>query len=346
MNAIDRRWRCTQRQLLLCCALLLLLLPYQTLIAADEVGTVTLSEGAAELIRGTAVYQLEPGVMVEQDDIIETAAGARVQLEMVDQTLLDIGESSTLHLVRYQIGTDQRLEAADVSLLKGWLRFVTGLIQPERTVNYSTPFINLGIKGTQGVISVADGEQDVLLEEGEVEVDLIDQQALHRRAGRLRAGEHFELSRGFTRFHQRLQVRFGSRLPKHYKQKTVRHLKKLKKRKIKAKKLRAAGYNDIKWLLASRPELRKKFIKRFSERLKDPTFRRAVRNNLNKHPEWRDRLIEKRNKQKKQKKKKRINRDSCDGLRRRHLINSEMPLIKRMALMMRTKVCGVRLVWI
>jgi len=255
------------------------------------IGTITLAEGEVRLIRGSELFRGEVGVALEQEDIVESSEDSRAQLEMVDGTILDVGAASTLHLVRYRLNEAQQVEESEVSLLKGWLRFVTGLIQRDREVNYTTPVVTLGIKGTQGVIAVNGDDYDATLEEGVVEVRLLDGEGATIQREALRVGQHFEYRGGNRgRLHQRIQQRFQQRFPHHYRKVVQRRLQQLKRQGLLPKRLRSASYDDIKHLLKISPKLRREMSKRFARRLEDPVFRRAVQRNLARHPEWRERI--------------------------------------------------------
>ena len=78
-----RLTRISFRSLLLCFASLLV----SSLACAQATSVVGILEGSATLIRQTTRYALAEGVALNEQDIIETAPGAFVQIELPGASL-------------------------------------------------------------------------------------------------------------------------------------------------------------------------------------------------------------------------------------------------------------------
>lgn len=66
--------------------------------AATEVGTVTLVDGSARVLRGATWYKLAPGIRIEEGDIVASSERAQVQLEFAAGTLANLGAAGVLHI--------------------------------------------------------------------------------------------------------------------------------------------------------------------------------------------------------------------------------------------------------
>ena len=88
-----RLTRISLRSLLLCLASLLA----SSLACAQPAGVVGILEGGATLIRQTTRYALAEGVALNEQDIIETAPGAFVQIELPAGVLVGVGRGHHFH---------------------------------------------------------------------------------------------------------------------------------------------------------------------------------------------------------------------------------------------------------
>ena len=126
--------------------------------ATAAIGYVTESDENAQLIRGDDVFALQAGVAIEQQDIITTQGEGHAQLEMEDGSVLEIGSASQVHLTDYLLDDKKEIEKAEVSLITGWLRFITAKLNPARSYQFTTPTMTIGIRGTEGIINTTEDE--------------------------------------------------------------------------------------------------------------------------------------------------------------------------------------------
>ena len=266
-------------------ALAALSLVLSSLSAQAAVGVVTDVEGETSLVRDIEVFALEPGVDVDEGDLVQTGADARVQIEMDDGSLLEVGESSELYLTDYQLRDDNSVENATLSVVKGWLRFVAATLKPLSRYEFNTPTASIGIRGTEGVIESGEASSSLLLEEGRVEVFEVDDEGEAGASETVEAGEFVRRGRAKRIVRQNPEA-FRAALPAHFEKRPQRLKKLLKRRGISPRKLREMGYDDVKRLLKTNPRIRNRFKDRLRKKLSDPKFRERIKNNIKNHPQW------------------------------------------------------------
>jgi hypothetical protein len=269
--------------------LLMLSLPGLTQ-AAGIAGYLTNAAPDAVLIRGSSVYVAAEGAAVEAGDVLQTGADGGAQVEMQDGTLLQAGPASQLHLAQYSLASGA-VEAADVSLVRGWLRFVTAKLSPGKHFQYTTPTMTIGIRGTEGVLEAGEDNATLALDEGQVEVRELDAQGNLSAPRPLRGGEFIERRQGrVAQWRERHPEGWRERLPAQLRERTAARLEQLRQRGVPLRHLRAARYEDVRDLLRANPRDREHFQKRFEDRLKDPDFRQKLRDHQDQHGDWRERL--------------------------------------------------------
>lgn len=169
--------------------------PLQGLAAA---GLIQFTTGEVQLRRGTAASPAAKGAEVESGDVIVTGAAGRAQIRFSDGGLVALYPDSQFTVTRYAdaggaagagtavapgnaaaaagAGTGAGTVAEDhfaVSLLRGGMRAVTGLIGKRDPRNYkvTTPTAVVGIRGSAFLIAFnANGELVVSGEQDEIEV--------------------------------------------------------------------------------------------------------------------------------------------------------------------------------
>ncbi|TPV62239.1 FecR domain-containing protein [Aestuariibacter sp. GS-14] len=86
---------------------------------------------------------------VFMQDLVATGINSAAQLRMADGGMLSLQEDSELNILDYEFNPSSREGKVRMSLLKGGLRTVTGLIQ-QSSDNYqlTTPVASIGVRGT------------------------------------------------------------------------------------------------------------------------------------------------------------------------------------------------------
>jgi hypothetical protein len=230
---------------------------------AAVVGVVTVSDGENHFIREGGYYDVVKGVDIEEGDIIQTAANGAVQVEMDDGSLLDIGESSEFYIDEYVLADDASVETATVSLVKGWLRFVTSKLRRTGRYEINMPVATIGIRGTEGILSTDAQTSSILLNEGNVEVFELNESGELGTARKVSAGEFVQREKG-KRLERRRGApeRFAKRMPKRFKARPKKFKSTLSKRGVKPKKKRQARDEDFRGVLGTNPRINKKLKRR------------------------------------------------------------------------------------
>ena len=124
--------------------------------AATEVGTVTLVDGSARVLRGATWYRLAPGIRVEEGDIVALAERALVQLEFASGTLASLGGSGALH-----VGFPEAKLPLFV-LPSGWLKLAT----KAPGVRLRTPALDMTVPDAIVVVHAQPAMTELFVESG------------------------------------------------------------------------------------------------------------------------------------------------------------------------------------
>ncbi|CAD6546734.1 FecR domain-containing protein [Paraburkholderia sabiae] len=128
--------------------------------AADSIGVVKTVKGAVHIERATQSVDANIGSEVYSSDRIVTGPASSVGITLRDNTLLSEGSSSVLELNQFAFNTTTHDGALDATIRRGSLAVVDGKLakaHPE-AVRFSTPTTTLGVRGTEFIIEVGDGE--------------------------------------------------------------------------------------------------------------------------------------------------------------------------------------------
>ena len=125
---------------------------------ADYAGIVKTSKGMVSVERAGSVITLAPGVELNAGDRIVTGSDGYVGITMRDDTLLTLGPGSALNLDAY--GFDAKTHDGNllVSLSRGVMSVVTGLIakrSPDAFV-VRTRMSTVSVHGTEFIVEAND----------------------------------------------------------------------------------------------------------------------------------------------------------------------------------------------
>lgn len=128
---------------------------------AADVGRVLLAAGNAVAIRGNQTVPLAYGVMIQDKDLLRTGAASNLQVRFTDESIVSLKENSELRIDDFRFsGKEDGSERGFLSLLKGGLRTVTGLVGRANHANYrlSTTTATIGIRGTDYAATLCQGD--------------------------------------------------------------------------------------------------------------------------------------------------------------------------------------------
>lgn len=132
-----------------------------TAVHAADVGRVLLAAGDTVAIRGNQPVKLVFGAKIQDKDVLRTGPASNLQVRFVDESIVSMKEASELRIDNFHFsGKEDGSERGFLSLLKGGLRTVTGLIGRRNNTNYrlSTVTATIGIRGTDYAATLCQGD--------------------------------------------------------------------------------------------------------------------------------------------------------------------------------------------
>ncbi|MDB5775731.1 MAG: hypothetical protein JWP38_1864 [Herbaspirillum sp.] len=126
--------------------------------AADKAGTVKIVRGSVSVQRQQTILPVAVGDPLYAGDRIVTAGDGSIGMTLRDDTLLSLGPKASFVLEQYQFDPSENSGKIIARLIKGTLRFVTGMvgkIAPENQ-QLSTPSATIGIRGTDFIVDIPD----------------------------------------------------------------------------------------------------------------------------------------------------------------------------------------------
>jgi len=128
----------------------------------SQAGIVKVVHGDVQVLRpsNAPVAPLQVGDRVFAGDRVLTGVGAAIGITLRDDTLLALGPKTSFVLEQYSFDADVDEGNIAVRVVKGTLRYVTGLIgkhAPEHQ-QVLTPTATIGIRGTDFIVDVVADE--------------------------------------------------------------------------------------------------------------------------------------------------------------------------------------------
>lgn len=129
--------------------------------AAERAGTIKIAKGGAIIEREGKQLPATAGAPVMGSDRIVTAADGSVGITLLDDTLLSVGPKSAIALDKFSFDPATHNGALSASVKRGTLAVISGKLAKKTpgTVQFTTPGAILGVRGTEFVIDVGDGDK-------------------------------------------------------------------------------------------------------------------------------------------------------------------------------------------
>ena len=124
--------------------------------AQDVAGVVKTQRGGVQIVRNGQNLPVTVGTTLQAGDLIRTSGDAAIGLTLKDDTRVALGPNSQVALDRFAFDANTHQGNMFVSVLKGTLSMVSGLmakLNPEQ-VQIRTPTATVGIRGTEFIIDV------------------------------------------------------------------------------------------------------------------------------------------------------------------------------------------------
>jgi hypothetical protein len=129
--------------------------------AADiPAGLIKTAKGSAAIEREGKKSPAKAGAALMASDRVVTGADGSVGITLRDETLLAVGPNSNVWLEKYAFDPTTHEGTLDATVKKGTLGVISGKLskQSPGAVQFRTPTSILGVRGTEFVIDVKDGE--------------------------------------------------------------------------------------------------------------------------------------------------------------------------------------------
>jgi len=253
---------------------------------AELPAAVTLLEGQAAVLRGTARFALAEGVRLHSGDIVEVGDKGLAQFEFADGLILSLGPGARFYAAALASRAAKSGGISELYLMRGWVKFANP--KAAAPLRLSTPVFGLAAAETVAVAQIGDAEGAIFVESGEARIAEGFVKAVPSSPIRVRGGEYFmRRSEGRGATQQRPAGAFVSAMPRSYMDNLPARLPKWKDREVQPRPLGALAYGDVEMWLKAPPEIRKVIMRPFIPKAnQDLAFRTALVANLRSHPEW------------------------------------------------------------
>ncbi len=261
------------------CAILALPLLASIPQPSRAAATVTIVDGAGSLLRGTSRYTLLPGVRLQPADIIEVAEKGSVQVELGDGTAIAFGAEARAMLLRVAA------PGAEVVVIRGPVKIATA---KNGAVRVRTPQFAGSVQGATATLLASPDRSDVFDEVGTVEVSPAGAPGKASSGAIRMAGGQFCSVRAGERpaTGNDAPAAFVAALPRPFLDALPLRLGLLKNRDVAPAAPRPFTYAEVEPWVNSIPLVRRVVAERWKAKAGDPSFRRALLEDLKAHPEW------------------------------------------------------------
>ena len=124
--------------------------------ATARAGTMKIVQGQASVTDAKGERTLKPGDTVTSADRISTGADSAASMVLRDGTTMVLGANSRIDLKNFAYDSTTQEGNVFVSVLRGSMRMLTGLIGKTRpeSIQVTTPTSTIGILGTDFIVQV------------------------------------------------------------------------------------------------------------------------------------------------------------------------------------------------
>jgi hypothetical protein len=252
---------------------------------SQPVGVVTQFSGEVNMIRNDSYYAVSTGVSLHIKDIIITGKDASLQMDMIDGTILRLGDNSRVVLSDYKVDDKKKVVGAMVNVLSGWLRFAVAKLQKNASYNFNTPVMMVGVRGTGGIIRVDNNESSLFLGHGHVQVQRSYGSNDEVKGSDVRAGQFVNRKRGGDfEYTYKVPAYFTKRIPKsfHRYNKMLHRARELERRFVQPTFQRKVTPRDVEGLMRQHPHYH------FRRRFEEYRFRRGPGADEPRRKDWGD----------------------------------------------------------
>ena len=264
-----------------------LLLVLSARLNAAETGSITLAEGSVRLLRGPSVLVASEGVRIQPGDMLETDNRGISVVEFGDGLLLGLGPGSRVYLPEGIARSKNAEPGQPIILLAGWLKLESGKQASVDGYRILTTVMGASTRDAKLLVHVAEQRASLFLESGSARILEPDEAGRPTRGAALSAGQFASrVATQRTSVQARPDAGFLANMPRGFRDALPARPDRLKANPKAPKADHDARYDELRDWLQLPQTWRGEMVRRYSVRLRDPEFRKAVAANMARHPEW------------------------------------------------------------
>ena len=252
--------------------------------AEPAIGIVSIVEGEIFATRDGTRFALAEGVRIVADDIVESAAQAKLaRIEFSDGIILDIGPNTRVLMTPKFPGERGGSRAAKLYVLQGWAKIT---VPKGAAASFASESFDLSGIARDAVLNVEPTASAVFAESGE----LMLAERSKGKAGaavKLKSGE-FLARTGDAKsvLAQRPAADFIARVPRAFLDTLPTRAALFATREVAPKRLAPITYAEVQAWVDAEAALRPLFVTRWKALAQTPEFRKGLVAGLRAHPEW------------------------------------------------------------
>lgn len=251
-------------------------------VGADRPAVVTILEGSATIIRGSAKLGAAEGVRVQPNDLVETGKDTFARLEFDDGTRLDLGPSTSLQLSH---PAEFSADRPALYMLSGWIKLSLGDAKGSRAPAFSSLLFD-GTDLAGVVLARMDGRGGALfVEQGKARIA--------NRHGRpfpvpaLKSNDFVSITKdGHTALDTRPAHDFVEQMPRSFRDTIPPRLARYRDHEVNPKALGDFSYAEVEPWINAELAVRRQFVRTWRSKADEGAFRLELANKLSFHPEW------------------------------------------------------------
>lgn len=254
--------------------------------AADPPGTITILEGEAQIFRGMSRFVAAEGVRLAFGDIVETGDNTFMQIELGDQSTLQLGGISRAMI---NGGPGRTKPERWVYFMNGWGKVAGAKRDPKADAPYEVRAPLFEIAPTAGTVVFQATPVDVRLFVERGDVRLTERQRTGPNSNvTLKLGDTYSRkASGRGTVVQDPTPDFLAKVPRNFRDTLPSRMDRFRDRDVRPKEGADFGYADVELWLKAEPSIRRPFVQRWKAKaFKDPAFKQGIVANMSSHMEW------------------------------------------------------------
>lgn len=139
---------------------------------ANDVGTITYSEGRVDLVSqtGEKAVSLREGDIVSVGDAVRTKSNSKAEVTFKDKSVLRLGQNSKAIVRDYAVDSQNTRKSAEILLERGKARAIVSKTKQQAPFLISTPNAQGRVKGSDIIAFYQGGNSGLLVSEGKLSV--------------------------------------------------------------------------------------------------------------------------------------------------------------------------------